>query len=100
VDDLDWEDALAELRHSGWDVEEIDTACAALVDACCEGDLQGTDIRDLGAKQVRRLIGQDLEAREREMLLLLCDVYDREDEDGAALRDVLSDGELFGDEDE
>jgi hypothetical protein len=97
VDELDWEDALAELRNSGWDVDEINAACLALVDACCDGEFAGSEVRHLSRAQMRKVIGHELEYLERETLLYLCSVYDREDEDedGAALRDALSDGDIF-----
>ena len=69
--DSNWEDALIHLHEMGWDTDDIDSACEALVEACREGIFEGNEPSDLDGDQLKQILGNDMSTSEQEAVVSL-----------------------------
>jgi hypothetical protein len=90
-----WEEALLLLHRRGWHGEGLEDACARLSGACLEGELAGRPLEQLRPHEIARALGHTLADDEAAALARLCEVHDRVDASGQALRDALADLDAF-----
>jgi hypothetical protein len=93
--DDNWEDALIHLHEMGWETDEIDAACDAIVEACTEGDYEGNEPSELDDDQLEEVLGGDYAVSERKALAALAELRAQEDPDAEAMREALWDLEEF-----
>ena len=77
-----WKDALGLLAEMGWESDEIEGACEALIDIC---DETGEEPADLTARQIEGAIGDELTPEERSAFSLLASVLGADDDDSQDL---------------
>lgn len=95
--DQSWEDSLILLHENGWETDDIDAACDALVEACTEGDFEGSEPSELDDAQLASILGSDATAAERKAIVHLTEVRAQEDPEAEALTEALWDIEDFAD---
>lgn len=93
--ELSWEDALVHLHEMGWDTDDIDSACETVVEACTDGDFEGSEPTDLSRDELEQILGRELEASERHALVRLASMHGQQDDEGEALREALWDLDEF-----
>ena len=93
--DSNWEDALIHLHEMGWDTDDIDSACEALVEACREGIFEGNEPSDLDSDQLKQILGGDMSSSEQEAVVCLAEVRGQEDPEAEAMREALWDIDEF-----
>src|SRR5262249_9517728 len=93
--DSNWEDALIHLHEMGWDTDDIDSACEALVEACREGIFEGNEPSDLDSAQLKQILGGDMSSSEQEAVVCLAEVRAQEDPEAEAMREALWDIDEF-----
>jgi hypothetical protein len=93
--DSNWEDALIHLHEMGWDTDDIDFACEALVEACREGIFEGNEPSDLDGDQLKQVLGDDMSTSEQEAVVTLAEVRAQEDPEAEAMREALWDIDEF-----
>src|SRR5688572_10006289 len=93
--DSNWEDALIHLHEMGWDTDDIDSACEALVEACREGVFEGNEPSDLDSDQLKQILGGDMSSSEQEAVVTLAEVRAQEDPEAEAMREALWDIDEF-----
>jgi len=89
---LAWQDAVMRLHIGGWDTDDIDAACEALVEAS-EGS--GSELRALTRAQVEDILETKVEENEVPALLLIARLRASESTDAHALREALYDLDAF-----
>lgn len=92
---LPWRDALMRLHVGGWDTDDIDAACEALVEACEEDESAGFALGDLTAAEVDDILEADVAADEVPALLALARVRSSQGDDARALQEALYDLDAF-----
>jgi hypothetical protein len=92
---MSWQDALMRLHVGGWDTDEIDAACEALVEACEEGGAEGFTLDALTTDQVDDILDVDVIATEVPALLTIARVRSSSGTEARALRDALYDLDAF-----
>ena len=90
-----WRDALMKLHVAGWNTDDIDSACEALAQACDEGSLEGFEICDLSADQVRGVLASPVATDEADALRRVADLRHRVGPETEALRAALFDLDAF-----
>jgi len=95
--DMNWEDALIHLHEMGWDTDDIDSACEALVEACSDGLFEGTEPSELEPDQLEQVLGGEMSRTEREAVVCLAEVRAQEDPEAEAMREALWDIDEFAD---
>ncbi len=93
--DSNWEDALIHLHEMGWDTDDIDSACEALVEACTDGAFEGSEPSDLDSDQLRQVLGSEPSQSELEAVVCLAEVRAQEDPEAEAMREALWDIDEF-----
>jgi hypothetical protein len=93
--DSNWEDALIHLHEMGWDTDDIDSACEALVEACRDGIFEGSEPSDLDSDQLKQILGNDMSGSEQEAVVCLAEVRAQEDPEAEAMREALWDIDEF-----
>jgi hypothetical protein len=93
--DSNWEDALIHLHEMGWDTDDIDSACDALLEACREGIFEGNEPSDLDSDQLKQILGDDMNSSEQEAVVCLAEVRAQEDPEAEAMREALWDIDEF-----
>ena len=93
--DGNWEDALIHLHEMGWDTDDIDSACDALVEACTDGAFEGIEPSELAPEELAQILGDDMTPTERDALVRLSEVRALEDPEADALREALWDIDEF-----
>jgi hypothetical protein len=93
--DSNWEDALVHLHEMGWDTDDIDSACDALVEACREGIFEGNEPSDLDSDQLKQILGGEMSSSEQEAVVCLAEVRAQEDPEAEAMREALWDIDEF-----
>ena len=95
--DSKWEAALIHLHEMGWDTDEIDSACEAVLDACSGGLFDDTEPRELDADQLAQILGDEVDASECAAIVRLAEVKAREDPEAEAMQEALWDIDDFAD---
>ncbi len=95
--DQNWEDSLIHLHEMGWDTDNIDAACDALVEACTEGDFEGSEPSDLDPDQLSQILGNEISPSEQNAIVCLAEVRVQEDPEAEALLEALWDLDEFAD---
>lgn len=93
--ELTWEDALVHLHELGWESDDIDSACEALVEACTDGIFEGTEPTDLADEEIEQILGSELEPAARQALARLASMLGEQHAEAEALREALSDLDEF-----
>lgn len=92
---MTWQDALMKLHVRGWDTDDIDGAAEDLLEACTEGDFEGTRILDLSVPDTARALGASPPEDEIRALLVVADLRAREGPEASALHRALYDLDAF-----
>lgn len=95
--DSNWEDALIHLHEMGWDTDDIDSACEALVEACTDGAFENTEPSELDPDQLAQVLGDEYSPSERDAVVLLAEMRAAEDPETDAMREALWDIDEFAD---
>ena len=95
--DQSWEDSLIHLHEMGWETDDIDTACDSLVEACTDGDFEGSEPSELDDSQLAQIFGPDVSESERKAIAHLTEVRAQEDPEAEALAEALWDIDEFAD---
>jgi hypothetical protein len=95
--DMNWEDALIHLHEMGWETDDIDAACDALVDACTDGDFEGDEPGELDEDQLEQVLGEDTSPTERVAVVCLAELRAQQDPEAEAMLEALWDIEEFAD---
>ncbi len=90
-----WQEALMLLHQRGWSGELIDEACAALAEACTDGEFKGRDVAELTPAETRRVLDEPISEDENSALCRVAEVHGRADQDGETMRNALPDLDAF-----
>jgi len=90
-----WRDALMRLHVAGWDTDDIDAACEALVSACEEGPASGAEVTELTAAEVRDILETPVADEEISALLTVAALRAMEGAEAQQLREALYDLDAF-----
>lgn len=90
-----WRDALMQLHVRGWDTDDIDSACEAIVDACLDRELSGITLDALEIVDIRNILEVDVVAIEAPALVALARTYADGGSEARALREALFDLDAF-----
>jgi hypothetical protein len=92
----DWRDALLALHDNGWDADDIDSACEALIEACDEGAYAGLELSALSLLDAVKILDVELDDDEVLSLLEIAEVRSQQDSAAArALHNALYDLDAF-----
>lgn len=92
---LSWQDALLKLHVRGWDTDDIDLAAEALLEACTEGDFEGTEISALGDGDVVQILEQRVPEDECRALRVIGQVRAQQGPESDALQRAIYDLDAF-----
>lgn len=90
-----WEDALLRLNAAGWETDDIESACEALIEACESGEASDYEVTELGKDDVEEILDVDVDPQLVPSLLSVAEQMSRADADTRDFREALYDLDAF-----